>query len=136
VAGNAALVQSLRAVKMPWSVNRLAIEAGYYICRHPERMALPVQRLLEETASLQQSIQAVTGWNVRPTATHYFLVNTNGAMTAASLKWLLIRQHGILIRDAANFRGLTPAHFRIACQPPAQNQLLIEALSQCSRTGI
>lgn len=135
VAGSA-FMQSLRNLKMPWSVNRIAIEAGYYIYRNKQKVALPLERLLKETAVLQQILHAVTGWDIRPSSTHYFLVKTTNNITAAALKQWLVQEHGILIRDAANFRGLTPFYFRIACQQPEHNQLLIEALKQCSHTGI
>lgn len=135
VAGSAFL-QSLRQLKMPWSVNRLAIEAGYYIYGNKQQVALPLEQLLVETTTLQRLLHAVTGWKIRPSDTHYFLVETKNNITAAALKQWLVQEHGILIRDASNFRGLTPYHFRIACQQPEHNQLLIEALGQCSHTGI
>src|SRR6185437_9977373 len=39
--GEEAVIGRLRAVKMPWSVNRLAIEAGLYIFRHRAELAVP-----------------------------------------------------------------------------------------------
>lgn len=136
VVANTSFIQSLRRFKMPWSVNSLAIEAGYYIYRNRHSIALPLEQLLAETAALQQSLQKATGWDIAPTSTHYFLVETKNTITAAALKQYLVLEHGLLIRDAANFRGLTPWHFRIACRRPEHNQLLIKALEQCSQTGI
>ena len=49
--------------------------------------------------------------------------------TAAELKEYLAREHHILIRDASNFRGLTPQHFRIAAQAPEADDALISAIS-------
>ena len=40
----------------------------------------------------------------------------------------LIEQHDILIRDAANFRGLDHRYVRLATQRPEHNRLLVEAL--------
>ena len=48
--------------------------------------------------------------------------------TAAELKDYLARCHGMLIRDASNFRGLTSQHFRVAAQTPAENDELIRAI--------
>ena len=50
--------------------------------------------------------------------------------TAAELKRWLLARHGLLIRDAANFRGLTSGHFRLSTRPAADNQLLINALRE------
>ena len=129
------LIRAIRQGKMPWSVNRLAIEAGQYIFRHKDRFQLPLTRLLEETAAWQRQLQEATGWQIMPTATHYFIVETKGSIRAADLKADLIAQHGLLIRDAANFPGLTQGHFRVACQHPAHNRLLTDALQQCTHTG-
>ena len=50
--------------------------------------------------------------------------------TAAALKEWLMENHGILIRDAANFYGLLQGHCRVACRSTADNTLLITALRQ------
>ncbi|HTI90714.1 MAG TPA: aminotransferase class I/II-fold pyridoxal phosphate-dependent enzyme [Puia sp.] len=134
--GQAARIPFLRRLKMPWSVNQLALEAASYIFGHPQQFTLDVSSLLEETAGWRRELELATGWRVHPTDTHYFLMETPDAFTAAELKWHLVNKHGLLIRDAANFRGLTPHHFRVACQSPAENQLLTEALYQCSQTGL
>ena len=58
------------------------------------------------------------------------LCQFESAHTAAELKDYLARQHHLLIRDASNFKGLTPRHFRIAAQTPAENDTLIEAIQE------
>jgi threonine-phosphate decarboxylase len=136
VVGQAVRIAQLRRLKMPWSVNQLALEAASYIFGRSDRFVVPVPVLLEATASWRNELGAVTGWRVHSTDTHYFLMETPAAFTAAELKQDLVTRHGLLIRDAANFRGLTPHHFRLACQSSAENQLLTEALYQCSQTGL
>jgi threonine-phosphate decarboxylase len=134
--GHSSLISRLRECKMPWSVNRLAIEAGLYIFGHGQQFRPPLEQLLADTAAWREELQSATGWQVYDTDTHYFLVETPAAFTAAALKEHLITRHGLLIRDASNFRGLTPYHFRVACQSSEHNRLLTEALRECSRTGI
>ena len=136
VMGQPARIAFLRRLKMPWSVNQLAQEAASYIFRHPRELVLEISSLLEATASWRRELQAATGWRIHDTDTHYFLMETPAAFTAAELKQHLVTRRGLLIRDAANFRGLTPHHFRLACQSSAENQLLTEALYQCSQTGL
>ena len=50
--------------------------------------------------------------------------------TSHDLKEYLAREHKMLIRDAANFRGLSAPYFRIAAQTPAENDALVEAIRQ------
>jgi threonine-phosphate decarboxylase len=133
--GNAANVAQLRQNRMPWSVNQLAIEAGLYIFQHRQDFAVPVRPLLAATSIWQEALRTATGWRIFDTDTHFFLVETPENFTAADLKQHLIRNHGLLIRDAENF-GLNPRYFRVACQSPQDNELLTEALYECARTGL
>jgi threonine-phosphate decarboxylase len=137
--GSPERIQALHRHKMPWSVNSLAIEAGLYIFDHRQEFILPLAQLLAATADWRGQLQQATGWRIQDTHTHYFLVEIVAPTTvpsAAVLKQWLVREHGLLIRDASNFQGLTPYHFRVACQSPGHNQLLTDALRQCSQTGI
>lgn len=87
-----------------------------------------IAQLIHESQLLQRSLRQIESLEVMPSTTNYFLVRmTQG--TAADLKQYLIEEHGILIRDASNFRGLTPQHFRIAVQMPETNRLLVDALT-------
>lgn len=130
VLGAAGLVERLRVLKMPWSVNRLAIEAGLYIFKHPQDFVLPAAQLLAETAAWQEALRTATGWKVHLTETHYFLIDTPRPM-----KMHLLERYGLLVRDAANFRGLEGPVIRVACQRREHNQLLTEALRACAQTG-
>ncbi len=66
---------------------------------------------------------------IHESTTHFFLVETFKD-DAAKLKQFLIEKHGLLIRDASNFRDLTKQHFRIATLSPEKNNLLIDALEE------
>jgi threonine-phosphate decarboxylase len=134
--GHRSLISRLRECRMPWSVNRLAIEAGLYIFGHRQQFNPPLRQLLADTAAWHEELRSATGWRIYDTDTHYFLMETPAAFTAAALKEHLITGHGLLIRDAGNFKGLTPHHFRVACQSSEHNRLLTEALRECSRTGL
>ena len=64
-----------------------------------------------------------------PTDTNFMLCELSVG-TAAELKDWLAKNHGILIRDASNFRTLTARHFRIAAQSKEENITLINAIRQ------
>lgn len=118
------IVEKLRLHCRPWSVNALAIEAGMWLLSQP----LPDNRaLLREAQRLHAMLNALPGLHVRETQTNFMLC-TIDASDAACLKEYLAFRHGLLIRDAANFRGLTPHHFRVAAQRPADNNELVEAI--------
>jgi histidinol-phosphate/aromatic aminotransferase/cobyric acid decarboxylase-like protein len=98
--------------------------------RWPEALFVPVEALLTATGEWRRELAAATGWRVWDTDTHYFLFEG-----PPGLKERLVTRYGLLVRDAGNFVGLEPNHFRVACQGFEQNKLLTEALRECSRIG-
>ncbi len=123
------LIARLTRGKAPWTVNALAAAAGHFLFEHFAAVQPPTARLLADRAAFAAALAPNAGLEVFPSHTHYFL----GALrrgTAADLKHWLLARHGLLIRDAGNFRGLTPAHFRLSTRPAADNHLLVNALRE------
>ncbi|MDF9831489.1 aminotransferase class I/II-fold pyridoxal phosphate-dependent enzyme [Parabacteroides sp. PF5-6] len=121
------IVHKIKPYVIPWSVNALAIEAGTYILTHPEQFTLPLEQWQRETTELIAALNRLHTLEALPTATTFFLVRLRQGK-ASALKTYLLQQHGILIRDASNFRGLDESYFRLSTQPPAQNHHLLQAL--------
>ena len=118
------LARQIRSHMRPWAVSSLAIEAGKYLLGHDELLCRPD---LSEAKRLCLSLSALEGVKVMPSHTNFMLCQLECG-SAAALKDYLARTHGILIRDASNFRGLTSRHFRIAAQTPAENDALVAAI--------
>ncbi|OMP76812.1 aminotransferase class I/II-fold pyridoxal phosphate-dependent enzyme [[Flexibacter] sp. ATCC 35208] len=119
-------IAKITVSKMPWSVNALAIEAGLYIVAHKEQLTFNAVDLLQDTANLMAALSIHV--KVMPTQTNFFLCELiNG--TAADLKAYLVEEHSLLIRDASNFKSLSPKHFRVATQTPEKNALLIKGIN-------
>jgi threonine-phosphate decarboxylase len=127
VVTSAKLSERLRKFQQPWSVNALAQEAGKFLMEHLKVHFFDAQSIQQLSMNLQQSIGEISGFKVIPAQTPYFLVEMQSG-TAAELKEFLIQKHGILIRDASNFRGLNERHFRVCTRNENDNQLLIEGL--------
>ena len=118
VIASSSLIAALRQQVRPWAVNALAIEAGKWLLIHAQQVIPDLPSYLAETQRLLQ---------------RNFFLCTIHPESAAALKSYLARQHGILIRDASNFRGLTSHHFRIATQSPYENDTLVDVISQYLR---
>ncbi len=127
VTAPAGIISCLRAQYRPWAINALSLEAGKWLVERG-RTAIPdLNSYLAETGRLRRALDAIDPIGTMETGTNFFLCTIQGA-TARELKEYLAREHGILIRDASNFTGLTPHHFRIATQSPAQNDALVTAI--------
>ena len=132
VTGAPQLMERIRKVRMPWSVNALAIEAGLYLTEHPDTAPIDLPALLDEAQRLRRALDSIPGISVRTTNTHFMLCHILKG-SAADLKQWLAREKGLLIRDASNFEGLGSGHFRIAAQTREENDLLIAAIKEYTK---
>jgi len=122
------IVSLLRRRVRPWAVNALAIKAGHWLLAHNTRAIGDLPAYLQEAQRLRQRLNGIAGITVGETQTNFILAHIATA-TAAELKDYLVREHGILIRDASNFYGLTAHHFRISAQRRCENDLLCTAIA-------
>ncbi len=132
VIAGARQIAELRAHAMPWAVNSLALEAGKFLLNRG--YALPEARLrglLARRLALQEALRVLPGFSVYPSDTHYFLFALARPASGELKAWLL-REHGLLVRDASNFRGLDGRHVRVAALEKRSNALLEAALTAWS----
>jgi len=131
VTAPAPLIRQLRQHYRPWAVNALALQAGKWLLHNATPHIPNLTAHLRETQRLRTRLAQLPGIHLPDAATQTpFFLCTIHPHTAAALKHYLATQHHILIRDASNFRGLTPHHFRLAAQSPEENDTLIAALTQ------
>ena len=121
------IIDRLRDIRQPWTVNALAIEAGKWLIENDPKVLPDLKEYLDEAQRVKQALSEIEGLMVMDTQTHYMLVNIDWA-TSLELKNWLIEKHGILIRDASNFHSLDDHCFRVAAQTPEENDALISAI--------
>ncbi len=123
------LIRRIAMHRMPWSVNALAVEAGRYLLDHEAEFTLPLASYLAEAARFRQAVGSIPGVETLPSDCHFFTgVLAQGK--SAELKEYLAREHGLLIRDASNFRGYGEGHFRLATQRPEENDRCVQAIAE------
>ncbi len=123
------IIAKLRENVRPWAVNALAIEAGMWLLENNDSVVDDLHAYLSETQHLRAMLNQIPGITAHETQTNFFLVEM-AANNAADLKDYLVKKHHILIRDASNFRGLSPRHFRVSTQTPEENNLLVKAIRE------
>jgi threonine-phosphate decarboxylase len=127
VTASPIIIERLRQIRQPWTVNALAIEAGRYLVSRNVSVLPPMEPYIEEARRLRQQLETIEGLMVLDSQTHYMLVNIEWASSPELKNWL-IEKHGILIRDASNFHSLDDHCFRVAAQTPEENDALISAI--------
>jgi threonine-phosphate decarboxylase len=128
------IIEKAKTVKMPWSVNMPAIEAGNFILADYYNMLPEKNIVAKESKTLQKELACIPGIKIHPSDCNYFLGSIENGK-ACDLKQFLLKSYGLLIRDASNFRGLNVSYFRIAIQKPEFNILLINAIKQWIRNN-
>ncbi len=126
--GREDILTRLRSLRMPWSVNSIAIEAALYLLDNARNYDFNAYKHHKEVITLATSMLSL-GIHVSPSDCNFLLAELPFG-SAAELKSWLIDKHGLLIRDASNFEGLTPRHFRVAAQSREENNTLINALKE------
>ncbi len=127
ITARAGIISLLREQYRPWAINALSLEAGKWLVERGKTAIPDLNSYLAETQRLRRALDRIDRIGTMETRTNFFLCTIREA-TASELKEYLAREHGILIRDASNFTGLTPHHFRIATQSPDQNDALVAAI--------
>ncbi len=120
--GEEALITALQRVQPPWSVSAPAQQAGLAALADQAHLA----RTLAATRAAQQAFTTALkqkGWQVMPSATHFFLLFVGQATTFREQ----LLQAGIMVRDGTSF-GL-PEYVRLGTRRPTENAQLLEALS-------
>ncbi len=127
VTGHPDVIQLLRSMRQPWSVSALAVEAGKFLLTRDTPIIPDLQGYLKETQRLRENLRQIDGIRVFETKTNFMLCQVED-VTSTKLKFYLVHEHGILIRDCFNFTGLSDHFFRVAAQRPEENDELVEAI--------
>ena len=132
VTGHPSMLGLLKALRHPWSVSALAIEAGKFLIGRNDPVIPDLQAYLQEARRLHDALRAIEGIRVFETKTNFMLCEVED-ITSTKLKYELVHEHGILIRDCSNFTGLSDHFFRVAAQSPEENDRLVIAISQLQK---
>jgi len=126
--GSPELVNALNNVKMPWSINSLAMfatEAAINDVDFIKKSRLLVSQSRKEMRELFKSIPWL---KVHPSETNFLLVEIiQGDLTSTQIKEALAKK-GLLIRDCKDFDGLNNRFFRITVRRPEENKKLVEQI--------
>jgi len=123
------IIDRLRQIRQPWTVNSLAIEAGKYMVQNHVEVIPDKVKYLNDAALLHEMLSDIPRLMLMDSDTNFMLAHIEHS-NAKKLKQWLIEKHGILIRDASNFHGLDHHCFRVSGQTPEQNEALVEAIKE------
>jgi len=121
------LIEELKKLKEPWTVNSLGQKAAIAALEDDEYADKTFRLIKSEKEFLQDSFKE-TGIKFYPSDANFYLLKINNN----SLTCLKLRKKGILVRDCSNFKGLDSSYIRIAVRSRRENKILIKALKHAS----
>jgi len=127
------LAARLRAVRPPWSCNALALAALTALARRPQTLARNAVRAQAERRDLEARLATIPGLRTWPAAANYVLVRVPGYGPRVTAH---LREHGIAIRPAASFPGLTADDLRLTARGPEANERLARALADAVAVAV
>ncbi|GBC63567.1 histidinol-phosphate aminotransferase [Desulfonema ishimotonii] len=127
------IVRKMNRYGLPWSLNSLAQAAVVYLMENREEIGAFVRQtrtaLSGERQYLAAALGSAPGIRLFPSTTSFVLAELSGAHTAESVCAALAEER-ILIRNCANFQGLSDRFIRISLKTPEINRLLAGKLSE------
>ncbi len=131
--GARGIIDKMKALKFPWSVNSLALSVGERILGDKEFIKDSLKFLMREREFLYQGLKGIKGLYPYPSSANFLFVRIGlKNMTSAKLYHSLARER-ILIRDCSSFDGLDGRYFRVAVRERVDNERLLEKLGEVLR---
>jgi len=126
--GSPDLVDALKNVVMPWSVNSSAMFAAAEAVKDTEFIKSSRLLLSKSKRQMLEMLKTVPWLKVYPSETNFLLIEIiREDFTSAQLAEALAKK-GLLIRDCEDFDGLNNRFFRVAVRRPEENRKLVEQI--------
>jgi threonine-phosphate decarboxylase len=131
VVASKKLIDQLRPYTPPWSVNCLAQATVEYIMTHTGEVESFIETtadfVCKESRAFREDFKNHSEIKFYPSATVFLLGRLKNRLTSTQVQQELLKER-ILIRDCANFKGLSDRFIRIALKSEADNRRLAKVL--------
>jgi threonine-phosphate decarboxylase len=126
--GSPDLVEILKNIIMPWSVNSLAMFAAAEAVKDTEFIKKSRLLISKSKKQMVEMLDTIPWLKVYPSETNFLLIEIiRKDLTSTQLAEMLAKK-GLLIRDCKDFDGLNNKFFRVAVRKPEENRKLVEQL--------
>jgi len=125
------VIEKLMGFYQPWSVNALSQSAIVHILENSEQinpfMETTRQFVMEEKQIFEEAMAGIDAVKLYPSATYFMLAELLGGMNSVEV-CRKVGDERILIRDCANFHGLSDRFVRFSLRDRATNLQLAQIM--------
>jgi len=130
-----ALLDGMRAILPPWSVNTLAQAVGERAFADPDFFARSAALTAALRARLIADLSGFADLTLFPGPANFILCRLDRPGLDAGWLFTALLKEGVAIRVCDNFDGLDARYFRIAVRPEEENAVLLDALRRVLGIG-
>lgn len=112
----------------PWPINTLAAAAAVAVVQDTEFQQQTWAWLPPARTRLFQGLAQIPGLQPKESAANFLLVESQQPSSQVQLQ--LLKSHQILIRDCLSFAELGDRYFRVAVRSNAENDRLVQAMTE------
>jgi threonine-phosphate decarboxylase len=124
--GSPEIINILNKVKMPWSVNSLAMFATEAAIKDTKFVRKSRSLISKNRQEMIKLFKKINWLKVFPSETNFLLIKIiSGELTSTKIKEQLEKK-GLMIRDCKDFDGLNDKYFRVTIRKTKENKKLIE----------
>ena len=122
MTANSGLLARMSRLSQPWNVSVPAQRAGAVAAGRSDFLIESRAKIYEQRAALRAGLEEL-GLQVLPSEVNFLLFRGPMGLDKE------LEREGILIRNCANYQGLTAGWYRIAVRPEEENKVLLNTLS-------
>ncbi|MEJ2167055.1 MAG: aminotransferase class I/II-fold pyridoxal phosphate-dependent enzyme [Desulfobacterales bacterium] len=124
-------IQKFRQALLPWSVNSLAHESVRYLTDHKGLIEGFTQKtricMVNRRQQFYEAFETAPEFNLYRSQTPFVLIRLP-AQLRAGYTWERLAGERVLVRNCANFEGLSDKFIRVSLKTPEANRLVAEKL--------
>ena len=129
MTADAALIEKLYHAGQPWNVSVIAQACAAAAANEPAWAIETAKRIAEERRFLSDGL-AACGLTVFPGEANFLLFRSNDTGLHKKLA-----EHGIMIRNCDNYRGLSAGYYRVAVKTREASKCLLNAIKLIMENG-
>lgn len=130
MTADAALIEKLYHAGQPWNVSVIAQACAVAAANEPDWATETAKRIAEERRFLSDSL-SVHGLKVFPGEANFLLFRSNDTGLHKKLA-----EHGIMIRNCDNYRGLSAGYYRVAVKTREASERLLQIITNYTQCEV
>ena len=132
--GEAGIMERIKSVRLPWSVNGLSQALAPRLYSDPDYLERSRERTGLLRSQFSEALRSLPGFTPFPADANFLLVELPSEWPRPRLQRELLSA-GILIRSCEGFQSLGARYCRLAVRPKREQDQLMEALRELVHGG-